>query len=106
MKRGKLESAHRPGRGSQSRLRRWRVTRGAAGPILQPRYLGVKLTREFLSVRSGRAELSESDRSFDASFAEESDQVWNEGHVLPITDLLTHVPGPQSVLNQAHRQGL
>ena len=56
--------------------------------LFQLQNFGVKLQREFFTVCTPLPELGKPDKGFNAPFAQEIDQVGDEGHVLPITDLL------------------
>ena len=61
----------------------------------------MELAGEFFAVSAAIAELGEADFGVDDAFAEEVEEVRDEGHVFPITNFLADVAVFEFVLNEA-----
>src|SRR5258707_5183512 len=72
--------------------------------VFHPQDFRAQLSSELLAIRVSFAQLLEMHRRLDGAFAAQVNEMRHEGHVLPVTNLLTHVAVAKRILNQARRK--
>ena len=72
-----------------------------AGRFLQLQNLRMEVFGELLTIHVVASNFRKFHGRFDASFAEEVEQMWKESHIPPVAQLFAHIPIGESVTDAA-----